>query len=58
MAQDGKSGPVPEVAFITLLMPTTGHMSHMMTGHERGQMKWPAISTNQTYQCLFVTQIR
>jgi hypothetical protein len=39
MAQDGKSGPAPEVAFITLLMPTTGHMSHMMTGHERGQMK-------------------
>jgi hypothetical protein len=36
-------------------MPTTGHMSHMMTGHERGQMKWPAISTNQTYQCSFVT---
>jgi hypothetical protein len=27
MAQDVKSGPVPEVAFITLLMPTTGHMS-------------------------------
>jgi hypothetical protein len=44
------------VAFIMLLTPTTGHMSHMVTIHEQRQMKWPAICTNQTYQCSFVTR--
>ena len=33
-----------------LLMPTTGHMSHMVTSHERKQKTRPAINTNQTYQ--------
>jgi hypothetical protein len=46
------------VAFIMLMTPTTGHMSHMVTSHEQRQLKTPAISRNQTYQCSFVTQTR
>jgi len=37
---------------------TTGHMSHMVTSHAQRQMKLTAISTNQAYQCSFVTQNR
>ena len=50
--------PVPQVAFIMAITTTTGHMSHIVTSHERSQMKWPAIRTNQTYQCSFVNQTR
>ena len=38
-AQYVKKGPVPQVAFIMLLTPITGHMSHMVTSHEQRQMK-------------------
>jgi hypothetical protein len=38
-AQDGKSDSVPQVAFIMLLTPTTGHMSHMVTNHQQRKMK-------------------
>jgi len=41
-----------------MMTPTTGYMSHMVTSHEQKQMKWPAISTNQTYHCSFVTWYR
>jgi len=45
-AQDGKQGPVPQVAFIMLITSTTGHMSHMVISHEQRQNELPAISTN------------
>jgi hypothetical protein len=45
----------PSVLQLTL---TTGHMSHMVTSHAQRQMKLTAISTNQAYQCSFVTQNR
>ena len=38
-AQDGKYGPVSQLEFMMLLTPKTGHMSHMVTSHERRQMK-------------------
>jgi len=41
-----------------MITPSTGHMSHMVTSHEQRKKILPAISTNQTYQCSFVTQIR
>jgi hypothetical protein len=46
-SQDGKYGPVEQVAFMMQLTPTTGHMSHMVTSHAQRQMKLTAISTNQ-----------
>ena len=55
-AQDGKSDSVPQVAFIMLLTPTTGHMSHMVTNHQQRKMKWPVISTNKTCKCSFVAK--